>query len=162
MLSTRRRGARGRLSLAEARVVLIVSEFHPDIARGLLAGATRVLGRAGIPASRHTVLNVSGVFELPMVAARAARRRPAPHAIIALGALVKGQTAQYEVIAHAVAGSLLDVAIRTGIPITFGVIVAQTLAQARARALRGPGNRGMEAATAALGLLKTFAAMPER
>ncbi len=153
-----RRGTGG----AGARVIFIVSEFHPEIARGLLDGATGVLQRAGIPASCLTILRVSGAFELPVAAARAARGRPRPHAIIALGALVRGHTTQYDVIAHAVAGGLLEVSIRTSIPVTFGVIVAETLAQARARAAHGPRNRGAEAARAALGLLDVFRSMPAR
>jgi 6,7-dimethyl-8-ribityllumazine synthase len=102
------------------------------------------------------------VFELPVVAARIARSRPRPHAIIALGALIRGQTPQYEVIAHAVAQGLVQVAVSTSIPVTFGVIVATTLAQAKARAGGPMGNRGEEAAMAALAVLRLFDGLRDR
>ena len=91
-----------------------------------------------------------------MVAAHAARARPRPHAIIVLGALIRGQTPQFEVIAHAVAHGLSALSVETGIPVTFGVIVAGTPAQARARAGGSHGNRGAEAALAALSVLELF------
>ena len=83
-----------------------------------------------------------------------ARRRP--DAIIALGALIRGQTLQYDVIAHAVAQGLLQVAVTHRIPVTFGVIVATSVAQARARAGGRLGNRGAEAALAAVDVLQLF------
>ena len=136
------------------RFVLIASQFHPAIARALVRGAADVLVRAGASWSRIRLLWAPGAFELPVIAARAARRRPRPHAIIALGALIRGDTPQYEVLAHAAANGLSQVAVETGIPVTFGVIVAKTPAQARARADGAMGSRGAEAAAAALGVLR--------
>jgi len=81
-----------------------------------------------------TLQERTGAFELPVMAAHVARSRPRPDAIIALGALIRGETPQYEVIARAVAQGLTSVSVTTGIPISFGVIVATTLAQAQARA----------------------------
>lgn len=161
------------------RFVLIASQFHPAIARALVRGAADVLVRAGVSRPRIRLLWAPGAFELPVIAARAARRRPRPHAIIALGALIRGDTPQYEVLAHSAADGLSQVAVETGIPVTFGVIVAKTPAQARSRAglglwprhgLRRPRmrrgaparpaaaitNRGAEAAAAALGVLRLF------
>ena len=153
-------------------VVLIASQFHPVIARALVRGATTVLSRAGVSRARVRLLWAPGAFELPVIAARLARRRPRPQAIIALGALIRGDTPQYEVLAHAVVQGLVRVAVDTGIPVTCGVIVATTLAQAKARAgLPAPrsayhrkarqaggamGNRGAEAAAAALEVLRLF------
>ena len=106
------------------------------------------------------------------MAARVAKGRGRPDAIIALGALIRGDTPQYEVIAHAVAQGLTQVSVETGIPVAFGVVVATTLAQAKARAglpaapgRRGRraaqaggslGNRGEEAAMAAINVLQLF------
>ena len=136
------------------RFVIIASTFHAAISRSLVRGATAALRRAGVSASRTRTLWVPGTFELPVVAARVARARPRPHAIIALGAVIRGQTPQYEVIAHAVAQGLSEVSVKTGVPVTFGVIVATTLAQAKARAGGVRGNRGAEAAMAALATLR--------
>ena len=156
------------------RFVILASQFHEPLSRALLDGAIRTLHRHGVSTGAIRVMWVPGAFELPVVAACVVRRRPRPDAVIALGALIKGETLQYGVLAHAVASGLTDVSVRTGIPVTFGVIVADTLAQARARAgLRSrpgrrrprlrrdaparPGavcNRGEEAALAALAVLR--------
>ena len=134
--------------------IVLAAEFHPGLARALVRGAADTLRRQGIPSRRVRVVWVPGAFELPVVAARLARRRPKPGAIIALGVLLRGETSQYEVIAHAVAQGLSQVSVTTGVPVTFGVIVASTLAQARARAGGSMGNRGTEAALAALAVLR--------
>ena len=138
------------------RFLLIASQFHPAIARALVRGATDTLIRAGASPSRLRLLWAPGAFELPVIAARAAGRRPRPHAIIALGSLIRGGTPQYEVLAHAAAEGLSQVSVETGIPVTFGIIVAKTPAQARSRAGGAMGNRGEEAAEAALAVLRLF------
>ncbi|MBI3997225.1 MAG: 6,7-dimethyl-8-ribityllumazine synthase [Candidatus Omnitrophica bacterium] len=146
-------GARGK------RVVILASHFHSVIAQSLIDGARRTLADAGIRSRDVRVLQVPGAFELPVMAVRAARSRPRPDAIIALGALIRGETPQYDVIAHAVAQGLTHVSVTTGIPISFGVIVATTLAQAQARAGGSEGNRGVEAAAAALAVWQSLAAI---
>ena len=138
----------------DKRFVIIASEFNRSISRALVRGATKVLDRHGASSRLVRVVWVPGAFELPVVAARLARARPRPDAILALGALVRGQTPQYEVLAHAVAQGLSQASVTSGIPVTFGVIVAKTMAQAKARAGGSMGNRGAEAALAALGVLR--------
>jgi 6,7-dimethyl-8-ribityllumazine synthase len=156
------RAARGK------RFVILASQFHEPLSRALIDGAVRTLRRHGASSGAIRVLWVPGAFELPVVAARLVRRRPRPHAVIALGALIKGDTPQYEVLANAVATGLTEVSVRTGVPVSFGIIVAATPAQAGARAgLPAPrqrsvagqaggtrGNRGQEAALAALAVLR--------
>ena len=136
------------------RIVLLASRFHAPLVRRLVEGARRFLRRAGVPASCIHVVWVPGTFELPVAAARLARRRPRPDAIIALGALLRGETAQYELLAHATLAGLTHVAVTHAIPVACGVIVAATPAQARARAGGRMGNRGEEAAAAALAVLE--------
>ena len=136
------------------RFTILASEFHPAIARALIDGASGVLQRHGASAGAITVVRVPGAFELPVVAARLAAASPVPDAIIAVGCLIRGETPQYEVIAHAVADGLSHVSVTTGVPVTFGIIVADTLAQAKARAGGRVGNRGVEAALAALAVLR--------
>ena len=138
------------------RFVLIASQFHPDIAESLTRGAVGVLRRAGIAPANIRIIRVPGAFELPVVAAKVARSRRRPHAVIVLGAVIRGDTPQYAVIAHAAANSLSHVAVATGVPVTFGVIVAETLAQARARAKGSRRHRGKEAARAALEVLRAL------
>jgi 6,7-dimethyl-8-ribityllumazine synthase len=156
------------------RVVIIASRFHPSLSRALVRGAMRVLRRAGVPQRRIRLLWAPGAFELPVLASRAAAALPRPDAIIALGALIRGETSQHEVLAHAVANGLSQLAVSERLPVTFGLIVAETLAQAKARAgvglrprhgRRRPSrqrpavsvtNRGAEAAAAAVDVLRLF------
>ena len=153
--------ARRSLSAKGKRFVIIASRFHPVLARSLIRGATSVLRRSGTSSSSIRLLWAPGAFELPVVAARVARQHPRPDAIIALGALIRGDTPQHDILARAAANGLTHVAVTAGIPVTFGVIVADTLAQARARAGGSEGNRGEEAARAALELIRLFDALPE-
>jgi len=142
------------------RFVIIAAQFNRDIAQSLIRGATDVLRQAGVTAGNINILWVPGAFELPVVARHLAARRNHPDAIIAVGALIRGETSQHEVIAHAVAQGLADVSVRSGVPVTFGVIVANSLSQARARAGGAVGNRGAEAAMAALAVLRLFERLP--
>ena len=138
------------------RFVLIASQFNQPITRALVRGATAVLRQAGAADRNIRLLWVPGAFELPVVAAKVAAARPKPHAIIALGAILRGETVQYTVLAHAVAQGLSQVAVHAVMPVTFGIVVAETAAQANARAGGAAGNRGAEAALAALGVLSLF------
>lgn len=149
------------------RIALIASAFYPPLSRALVRGATDVLIQAGVARSQLQVVWAPGAFELPLVAQRLLRRHPRPDAVVALGALIRGDTPQYEVIAHAVAAGLMRVSLTTGVPVTFGVIVATSMAQAKARAGARPGSRkgraggshshrGAEAARAALDVLQTL------
>ena len=147
---------RSSLSAKGKRFVIVASRFHPPLARSLIRGATSVLRRSGASSSSVRLLWVPGAFELPVVAARAARSHPHPDAIVALGALIRGDTPQYEILAYAVTHGLTQVAVTTGVPVTCGLIVAETPAQAHARAGGAMGNRGEEAARAALDVLHLF------
>ena len=142
--------------LGGRRFVILASRFNRPIVNALVRGACDVLHRFGVSDKRIRVVWVPGAFELPFVAMRAACARLKPDAIIALGALIRGQTMQYEVLANAVAQGLLHVSVQTGIPVTFGVIVAVTVAQAKSRAGGSMGNRGAEAALAAIDVLRLF------
>lgn len=144
------------LTARTKRFVIIASEFNPSITRALVRGASDVLRRHGALPRHIRVLWVPGAFELPVVAARVVAARPRPDAVIAVGAILRGETLQYEVLAHAVAQGLSQVAVTSAIPVTFGIVVAQTQAQAKARAGGAMGNRGAEAAMAALAVLRLF------
>lgn len=145
-----------RLARARRRhgtVVLVASQFHAGITTALVNGARRTLARYGLRALRIRTVWVPGAFELPLAALSVAKRQR-PRAVIALGCLIKGQTPQYAAIGQAVAQGLTQVALKTKIPVTCGVIIAETMAQAKARAgPRSAGNRGSEAALAALAMM---------
>ena len=156
---------RPRHTVRGKQVTILVAEFHPALSRGLVSAATEVLRSSGVAASAIRLVRVPGAFELPVVAAKIASGKRAPDAVVALGVLIRGQTPQYEVLAHAVADGLSQVSVQTGVPVAFGVIVADTVAQAKARAVwparrgrRRPAveNRGAEAARAAVAVLRLF------
>lgn len=140
--------------------VLVASEFNSGLTGALVEGAQAVLRRHGVGARQIHTIWVPGAFELPVAAASAAARLR-PQAIIALGCVIKGDTPQYAAIGQAAASGLAQVSVEAQIPVTFGVIIADSLAQAKARAGGRAGHRGREAALAALAMvdvLKTLKA----
>ena len=144
---------RSRTVARSRRFVIVASQFNPAMTRALARAAKQTLIRAGASLADIDVVWVAGAFELPVAAARAVKAYPRPDAVIALGVLIRGETAQYEVIANAVAQGLMHVSVTSGIPVSFGVVVAETSAQAKARSGGRLGNRGAEAAEAALSVL---------
>jgi len=131
------------------RVALIVSRFNEDVTRRLLEGASRCLDRLGGSQADRTVLRVPGAWELQAAAQWAARTRRFD-AIVALGALIRGETPHFEVLAHQVARGLARVTLDESVPVSFGVLTTDDLGQALARAGDGPDNKGWEAALAAV------------
>ena len=153
-MSRMRPPQRGRSARARGRrFVILAASFNHPIAEALVRAAADTLRRHGARPADIRVVWVPGAFELPLAAARALRRRPRPDGLIAVGALIRGHTSQYLVLAHAVAQGLMQVAVRQAVPVGFGVIIAERPAQARARAGRGAGNRGAEAADAVVAML---------
>lgn len=133
-------------------IAIIASRFNEPLVENLVQGARLVLAEAGIREDLISVHWGPGSFELSGMAAQIARRSNPPKAIIALGVLIRGETVQYEVIANAVACGLTEVSVRYGVPVSFGVVVASDLEQAKARCGKRE-NRGEEAAYAVLSVL---------
>lgn len=128
------------------KVGVAVSTFNEVITAGLLEGALAALASVGAP--DPTVVRVPGSFELPVVARGLAET--GHDCVVALGAVIKGETDHYEYVAtHAIAG-LQQVALETGVPVGLGVLTTRRVEQARIRSLPGPGNKGAEAALAAV------------
>jgi 6,7-dimethyl-8-ribityllumazine synthase len=122
------------------------------VVEGLLAGARSALNSMGVTKSSVTVEDVPGAFELPL-AARAAADSGRFDAAVALGAVIRGETDHYEHIAREAAAGLAAVARETGMPVGFGVLTVASEDQALARSRRGPGNKGAEAALAAVAMV---------
>jgi len=145
------------------RVGIAVARWNEPVTRRLLAGAIHRLGAAGLPESSIDVAWVPGSFELPFAADRlAATGRYA--AIVCLGAIIKGETSHDRHIAAAAAGGIEQVARSRGLPVIFGVLTCDTLAQAMARAGGDPadgfaGNKGAESAAAAAEMISLAAAI---
>ncbi|MGD8331004.1 MAG: 6,7-dimethyl-8-ribityllumazine synthase [Acidobacteriota bacterium] len=142
---------------AGLRFALVVSRFNEDITAALLDGALESLSALGAAAGDLRVVQVPGAFELPMTAARLADGRV--DAIICLGALVRGETPHFEYLSQAVAQGIEQVAVHSGVPVIFGVLTCDSRAHALARAGGDKGNKGAEAALAAVEMALLFAAL---
>ena len=131
------------------RIVVVISRFNEGVTRRLLDGAMHALADAGYGEDRVDAVWVPGAFELAVTVRRAlgtGRYRAA----VALGAVIRGETPHFDYICAETARGLSDTARETGIPVGFGVLTCDTLAQAMARAGGEAGNKGAEAAAAAL------------
>lgn len=140
---------RGQLQASGRRFAVVVSRFNEAVTRSLLQGALDCLARYGAPPESVEVVWVPGAWELP-VAARALAAGGRHHGIVVLGALIEGETAHFEVLAHSVARALTEVAADTRVPLGFGLLTTYTLDQAVERASVEGGNKGWEAAQAAI------------
>jgi 6,7-dimethyl-8-ribityllumazine synthase len=139
----------GHLDAQGLSFALIVSRFNEALTSRLESGAVDCLLRHGASEDAITVVRVPGAWEIPMVAARLAAGGEFD-AVISVGALVRGGTAHFELIASEVAKGLAQTSMQTGVPMTFGVITADTLEQAVERAGTKMGNKGWEAALSAI------------
>lgn len=138
------------------RALVCASRFNEAVTRRLVDGALGALAAAGYDAARVDVVWVAGAFELPLVLDRGlatGRYRLS----VALGALVRGETPHFDVLAAETTRGLGAVALARGIPVGFGVLTCETLDQALARAGGPAGNKGAEAAEAALASLDALA-----
>ena len=142
-------GTDPRFDARGLRIVLIVSRFNEDVTRRLLDGALRCLDRCGGSGDDRRVVHVPGAWEL-QVAAHWLAQRGDPDAIVALGALIRGETPHFDVLADQVARGLGRVTLDTSIPVIFGVLTTNDMDQAMARAGDGADNKGWEAALAAV------------
>jgi 6,7-dimethyl-8-ribityllumazine synthase len=143
-------GKRDVRDASRCRVGIVVSGYYADINNRMLEGARETLRAWQVADKNVTVVPVPGSFEIPY-GCLSLLKRGNVDAIITLGCLVKGETKHDEVIANAVAGSLMRLMEQYGTPITFGVLTVNTLEQAEARST-GSNNKGIEAAEAALTL----------
>ena len=161
--SPREFGAAGAALPAGLRVAIVVSRYNEPITRRLRDGAVHALTAAGIVADAIDIAWVPGSFELTLAADRlAASGRYA--AVLCLGAIIKGETSHDRHIASAVAGGIEQIGRHRGLPVLFGVLTCDTLAQAMARAGGSPadgfaGNKGVECATAAVEIITLLRAL---
>jgi 6,7-dimethyl-8-ribityllumazine synthase len=137
------------------RYLIIVAEFTRSISDKLLDGAKETFFEAGLEETQVDVLRVPGCFELPVVAMKAARSH-AYAAIVCLGCVIRGETTHYDYVAGQAAEGIMRASLETEVPIIFGVVTTENLAQAQARAGGEHGNKGAYAAAAALSMTKTL------
>ena len=139
------------------RFAIVVARFNELIGKQLLAGALDTLRRHGVAESDIAVAWVPGSFEIPLVAKQLARR--GYDAVICLGAVIRGATSHYDHVAGGVASGIAAVSLETGTPVIFGVLTTDTIEQAIERAGTKAGNRGADAALAAIEMANVLAAI---
>jgi len=139
----------GKLLAEGHRFGLIVSRFNDFIAERLLGGAIDGLLRKGAREEDVTIFRVPGAFEIPLVAKTLAASRKFD-AVICLGAVIRGATPHFDYVAAEVSKGVAAASLETGVPIIFGVLTTDTLEQAIERAGSKAGNKGFDAATAAI------------
>ena len=142
------------------RVAVVAARFNEVVTGKLVEGAVEGLEKHGVDEERIDVAWVPGAFELPLVAKRLARTGRYD-ALICLGAVIRGETAHFELVANEAARGIAEVALDAGIPVIFEVLATEDLAQAEARAGGAHGNKGWEAAEAALEMAWLMDALPE-
>ena len=134
---------------------IIVSRFNDLVTRRLLDGALETFRRHGAKDEQLTVVWAPGSFELPQLAQHLASSKKYA-AVVALGAVIQGETTHHDYINHQVAAGLMRTAQETGIPVLFGVLTCENLDQALNRAGGKAGNKGTEAALAAIEMVNTL------
>ena len=131
------------------RVGVAVARFNDFVTRPLLTGALETLARHGVQDAAISVAWVPGAFELPVIA-KALAQSGRYDAVICLGAVIRGETDHYEMVAGQAAGGIAAVGLETGVPAIFGVLTADNMDQAVNRAGGKAGNIGSNAAAAAI------------
>lgn len=139
----------GQLNAANKKFALIVSRFNSFICEQLLLGARDGLLRHGAREEDLSVYRVPGSYEIPLVAAKLAASKKYD-AVICLGVLIRGATPHFDHIAGFVSKSLGEIGLQTGVPVIFGVLTTDTIEQAIERAGTKAGNKGWDAALAAI------------
>jgi 6,7-dimethyl-8-ribityllumazine synthase len=137
------------------KFLIIVARFNDMITRCLLSGAEDTFKDAGL-SSQLDVVWVPGCFEIPALAAKAARSGRYS-AIVTLGAVIKGETPHFDFVAGECARGVMNVGLETGIPVIFGVLTTNTVEQALNRSGIKYGNKGRDAALAAIEMTDVMA-----
>ena len=141
-------------------IAIVVSRLNDLVTKRLLDGAQNTVVRHGGSEDNITVVHVPGSFEIPLTADRLARSGKFD-AVICLGAVIQGQTTHHDYINHQVAAGLREASQQSGIPVTFGVLTCGTMEQAIDRAGGKAGNKGNEAALAAIEMISTLKKLAE-
>ena len=138
--------------LVGKKFAIVNARFYGELADWLVDGARRGLRACGVDDDAVTVVGVPGCFELPL-AARKLIEHEGFDGIVALGIVVRGETPHFDFVAGECARGIMDVQLATGVPIGFGILTTNTLAQAEERADPARGDKGFEAAVAAATLV---------
>lgn len=151
MSSVQSRVIEGDLLVRELRFAIVAARFNDVVVEPLIRGAVDALVRHGAAVGQIEIVRVPGAFDIPLIVRKLAVS--ARHdAVIALGAVVRGQTPHFDYVAGQCASGLAAIALDTGVPVAFGVLTTDTMEQAMDRAGGKAGNKGADAALVAVEL----------
>ncbi len=139
----------GNLNAQGKRFALVVSRFNDFISEKLLSGAIDALQRSGASGDAIDVVKVPGSFEIPLLAKKLAQAGK-HDAVLCLGAVIRGATPHFDYVSAEVSKGIAAAGMETGVPVIFGVVTADTIEQAIERAGTKAGNKGWDAAVAAI------------
>jgi len=143
----------GKLEGTGLKFAIIVSRFNSFITEQLLLGALDALKRHGVKDADITIIKVPGSYEIPLVCKKVATKKQFD-AVIALGAVIRGNTPHFDYVASEVAKGVAQVTLESGTPVIFGVLTTDTIEQAIERAGTKAGNKGYDAAVNAIEMAK--------
>jgi 6,7-dimethyl-8-ribityllumazine synthase len=150
-----------KLDASKLRVACLVSRFNDFVTEKLLEGARAAFAAHGGDEARLDVAQVPGAFELPVAAMQLAKSGRYD-AIVALGAVIRGETPHFEYVSAAASDGLSRVALETGLPVGFGLLTTDDTEQAEARAGGEAGNKGAEAMLSAIEMANLLKSLPKR
>ena len=139
----------GNFATPEGRFAIVAARFNGLVTEALLSGCLDTFERHGVEPDRIDTAWVPGSFEIPLVARKLAETGRYA-AVIAIGCVIRGETGHYDHVAGQAAGGLLQAGLATGVPVIFGVLTTETVEQALNRSGLKAGNKGGEAALAAI------------
>jgi 6,7-dimethyl-8-ribityllumazine synthase len=149
------------LDASNLRIAIAASRWNAFITDKLVSGAVKRLREVGANDANIRVVRVPGAWEIPIAADRLAASGEFD-AVIGIGCLIRGDTPHFDYIAYEVSRGLGQIGLTYGLPVTFGVITVENLDQAIARSVEGPGNKGAEAAEAAVEMVHILNDLPPR
>lgn len=131
------------------KIGIVASKFNGFITQRLLTGCLEELARCGVKKKDIVVAWVPGAYEIPVTACRLAKKKDV-HAVICLGAVIRGETMHFDLVARGAARGIMEASLSTGKPVIFGVLAADTVDQAYKRSEEKGANKGRDAALAAV------------
>jgi 6,7-dimethyl-8-ribityllumazine synthase len=149
----------GALSTPQGRFALVAARFNHFIVESLVAGAKDGLRRHGVAEDAIDLAWVPGSFEIPLVAQRLASSKQYA-AVICLGAVIRGETTHYDHVCSAATSGIAQASLATGVPVIFGILTCDTVEQAMNRAGVKSGNKGFDAALAAIEMVNLLEQLP--
>lgn len=151
---------KGRLIAHPVKIAIVISKFNEMITKSLLQGALDGLDRFGIPSEQITIAWTPGAYEIPLIAKQLASTNHYD-AIICLGAVIRGATPHFDYVAGHAASGIAQVGMEANLPVIFGVLTTDTIEQAIERAGTKAGNKGYDAALAAIEMIDLMRQLKE-